>query len=101
MSRERRSERAARREAGTVLLIASMTLSGCFAPVQQIEAQQIAQQRLNRYCRDRCGALVLAHTQKIKDRWLVDFDGPRQKFTVTVEGDGNARVDAWDKTLSR
>ena len=73
-------------------------LSGCIAPVQQVEAQQIAQQRVDKYCRGRCGALTLAHTQKIKDRWLIDFDGPRHKFTVTVEDNGNAKVQVWDKS---
>ena len=82
---------------GAFTVIALATLSGCFAPVQQLEAQQIAQKRLDRYCAGRCGALALAHIQKIKDRWLVDFDGPRQKFTVTVESDGNAAVSVWDK----
>ena len=86
---------------GGFIIIALSVLSGCFAPVEQIEAQQIAQKRVDRYCRGRCGALALTHTQKIKDRWLVDFDGPRQTFTVTVEGDGNAKVDAWDKSITR
>jgi hypothetical protein len=75
-------------------------LSGCFAPVAQREAQTIAQTRVEKYCAGRCGALSLAHTQKIKDRWLVDFDGPRQKFTVTVSDSGNAKVEVWDKSLS-
>ena len=43
----------------------------------------------------RCGALAWSNTQKIKKRWLVDFDGQQQKFTVIVEDDGNHRpVDA-------
>ena len=85
---------------GALIAIALTALSGCFAPVAQNEAQTIAQRRVDRYCAGRCGALTLAHTQKIKGRWLVDFDGPRQKFTVTVEGDGNAKVEVWDKSLS-
>jgi hypothetical protein len=93
----RRAPGAAR----TALIVTGLSaLSGCFAPVAQREAQNIAQQRVDRYCAGRCGALTLAHTQKIKSRWLVDFDGPRQKFTVTVEGDGNAKVEVWDKSLS-
>jgi hypothetical protein len=75
-------------------------LSGCFAPVAQREAQQIAIKETTRYCHAACGPLQLGRTQKIKGRWLVDLDGPRQKFTVTVETDGNYKVDAWDKTLS-
>jgi very-short-patch-repair endonuclease len=40
----------------------------------------------------------MARTQKIKSRWLVDFEAPRQKFTVIVEDDGNAKVTVWDKS---
>jgi hypothetical protein len=86
---------------GAFIAIGLLVLTGCFAPVQQMEAQQIAQKRVDRYCRTRCGAVTLAHTQRIKDRWLIDFDGPRQTFTVTVEDDGNAKVDVWDKSLAR
>ena len=75
-------------------------LAGCFAPVAQREAQTIAQARLDKYCGGRCGALAWRHTQKIKGRWLVDFDGPRQKFTVTVSDSGNAKVEVWDKSLA-
>ena len=61
------------------------------------EAQGVARERLVKYCSGHCGTLALARTQKIKDRWLVDFDGQRQKFTVIVENDGNSRVTVWDK----
>ena len=61
------------------------------------EAQQIATTRLSKYCRGHCGPVTMARTQKIKDRWLVDFDGPRQKFTVIVENDGNSKVTTWNK----
>jgi very-short-patch-repair endonuclease len=40
----------------------------------------------------------MARTQKIKDRWLVDFEAPQEKFTVIVENDGNSKVTAWDKS---
>jgi hypothetical protein len=62
------------------------------------EAQSIASTRLNKYCRGHCGTLTMAGTQKIKDRWLVDFEAPQEKFTVTVENDGNSKVTAWDKS---
>ena len=65
------------------------------------EAQGVARERLVQYCHGRCGDLTLARTQKIKNRWLVDFDAPRQKFTVIVEDDGNSRVTVWDKTTLR
>ena len=61
------------------------------------EAQAIATTRMNKYCRGHCGALTIAGTQKIKNRWLVDFEAPREKFTVIVEDDGNAKVTAWSK----
>lgn len=61
------------------------------------EAQSIAGERLTKYCNGRCGTVTLARTQRIKDRWLVDFEAPRQKFTVIVETDGNSKVTAWDK----
>ncbi len=72
-------------------------LGGCFAPMTAREAQDIANVRLTRYCRGNCGDFKLARTQKIKDRYLVDFEAPRQKFTVIVENDGNAKVTTWDK----
>ena len=61
------------------------------------EARDIAHSKLDKYCRDRCGTLAWSNTQKLKKRWLVDFDGQRQKFTVIVENDGNSRVTVWDK----
>ena len=72
-------------------------LGGCVAPMTTREAQQIASTRLNKYCRGRCGTVTMAHTQKIKDRWLVDFEAPQEKFTVIVENDGNSKVTAWSK----
>ncbi len=74
-----------------------LLLAGCFAPMTTREAQEIAATRIQKYCAGHCGAVTLAHTQKIKKRWLVDFDGPRQKFTVIVENDGNSRVTTWNK----
>ncbi|HEY8253440.1 MAG TPA: hypothetical protein VIG39_02310 [Rhizomicrobium sp.] len=73
-------------------------LGGCVAPMTTREAQQIASTRLNKYCRGHCGTLTMARTQKIKDRWLVDFEAAREKFTVIVENDGNSKVTIWDKS---
>jgi hypothetical protein len=64
------------------------------------EARDIAHTRLDKYCKGRCGTLAWNNTQKINKRWLVDFEGQRQKFTVTVEGDGNSSVTIWDKGAS-
>lgn len=61
------------------------------------EAQGIARERLVRYCGGQCGSFALGKTQRIKNRWLVDFDGSRQKFTVIVEDNGNAKVTVWNK----
>ena len=72
-------------------------MAGCFAPMSTREAQSIASSQLTRYCAGKCGAFALGHTQRIKNRWLVDFDSPRQRFTVIVENDGNSRITAWDK----
>ena len=80
-----------------ILLCLAALLGGCVAPMTTREAQQIASTRLNKYCHGRCGTLTLARTQKIKDRWLVDFEAPQEKFTVIVENDGNSKVTAWAK----
>jgi hypothetical protein len=82
---------------GAIILLNCIALSGCFAPLTTREAQTIASERLTKYCAGRCGAVTLGRTQRIKSRYLVDFDAPRQRFTVIVENDGNAKVTAWDK----
>jgi very-short-patch-repair endonuclease len=82
---------------GAFIVISASLLGGCFAPMTTREAQDIANTRLTRYCNSRCGALTLGRTQRIKDRWLVDFEAPHQKFTVIVENDGNSKVTTWDK----
>ncbi|HVW73469.1 MAG TPA: hypothetical protein VHC39_07505 [Rhizomicrobium sp.] len=81
---------------GLFILVAAL-LAGCIAPMSAREARDIAHARLDKYCGGHCGTLAWSNTQKIKDRWLVDFDGQRQKFTVTVENDGNSKVTVWDK----
>jgi very-short-patch-repair endonuclease len=83
---------------GAFIAISTFALAGCFAPMTTREAQDIANTRLTKYCNGRCGAVTLGRTQKIKDRWLVDFEAPRQKFTVIVENDGNSKVTVWDKS---
>ena len=42
--------------------------------------------------------LRLAHTQKIKDRWLVEFDTAATSYGVAVAGDGNTEISIWDKS---
>ena len=91
--------RPASRGAIAIILIGSLAalLGGCFAPMTTREAQTSAGQRMTKYCNGRCGAVTLSKTQRINNRWLVDFDAPRHKFTVTVEPNGNASVDIWNK----
>jgi len=82
---------------GALIILSGALLAGCFAPMTTREAQGIANARLAKFCNGKCGEVRFGRTQRIKDRWLVDFDGPRHKFTVTVENDGNSKVDVWDK----
>ena len=79
-------------------LLIMTCLAACMAPMQAPEAQSIARARLAKYCRGgACGDVTLGRTQKIKDRWLVDFEAPRHRFTVTVEDNGSAKVTTWDR----
>jgi hypothetical protein len=80
-----------------ILVLSAFGLGGCFAPMTDREARDIANTQVGKYCDGRCGALTLGRTQKIKNRWLVDVDASRQRFTVIVENDGNSKVTAWDK----
>ena len=82
---------------GFSVLVIGLALAGCIAPMTAREAQDIAHARLDKYCKASCGTLAWSNTEKIKTRWLVDFEGQRQKFTVIVEDDGNSRVTVWDK----
>ena len=70
--------------------------------MSQREAQTLATQSLRRFCQDSpCGAPRLVAVQKLKDRWLVDFDAPANKYAVVVQADGNTEVSVWDKTTTR
>jgi len=82
---------------GAIILLNCIALMGCFAPMTTREAQAVASESLTKYCAGKCGAVTLGRTQRIKSRYLVDFDAPRQRFTVIVEKDGNAKVTAWAK----
>ncbi len=87
----------ARAARGGIIIAASLAVMGCIAPMTEREAQRTANVRLTKYCNKRCGALTMARTQQFKDRWLVDFEDPSHKFTVTVENDGNTKVTTWNK----
>jgi hypothetical protein len=82
---------------GLSTLVLCATLAGCIAPMTAREARDIAHTRLDKYCKASCGTVAWSNTQKIKKRWLVDFEGQRQKFTVIVEDDGNSSVTVWEK----
>jgi hypothetical protein len=82
---------------GLWALVLGAMLAGCIAPMSAREARDIAHARLDKYCKASCGAVAWSNTQKIERRWLVDFEGQRQKFTVIVEDDGNSSVTVWEK----
>jgi hypothetical protein len=82
---------------GAICIVGIALVGGCFAPMTTREAQGIASERLAKYCGKRCGAYTLSKSQKLNNRWLVDFDAPKHTFTVTVESNGNASVDVWNK----
>jgi hypothetical protein len=76
-----------------------LALAGCAAPLSQREAVGIANTSLLKFC-DRhggCPQLRLAHAQKIKDRWLIEYDAAANRYGVAVDDDGNTDVSVWDK----
>ena len=83
---------------GAGIFFSVLVLAGCAGPMGQREAENRAGRSLARFCHQTpCGPTHLLKAQKIKNRWLVDFEGPRQKFTVMVENDGNSKVTVWNK----
>ena len=85
-----------------MLLGLGIVLAGCAGPMGQREAETRANNSLNNFCRQAaCGAARLIRTQKIKDRWLVDFETQAGLYTVTVDRGGNTQVSVWDKNPTR
>jgi diaminopimelate epimerase len=85
-----------------LLLICGVAVAGCAGPMGQREAEVRANRSLNDFCRNAaCGAARLIKTQKIKDRWLVDFETQAGLYTVTVDRSGAAKVSVWDKNPAR
>ena len=83
-------------------VLCSLTLLGCVAPMGQREAQILANRRLTQFCRTTvCGTPHLLKAQKIKDRWLVDYEATGGLFTVAVDSGGNTDVSVWDKNSPR
>ncbi len=84
------------------MLLCALVLAGCAAPMRQREAESRASQSLRRFCRDKtCGTLHLVKAQKLKNRWLVDFETPVGLYTVAVDSGGNTDVTVWDKNSPR
>ena len=85
-----------------LLLVCGAALAGCASPMGQREAEVRANHSLNNFClKAACGPAKLVKAQKIKDRWLVDFETPAGLYTVMVDQGGNTQVSVWDKTLAR
>lgn len=85
---------------GTALIF--LFLAGCAAPMGEREAQLRASRSLRDFCAGAaCGTPRMTKSQKIRDRWLVDFETAGGLYTVTVDPGGNTNVTVWDKSVSR
>ena len=81
-----------------VILVAALAfLAGCAGPMSRREAESYASRRMARYCGTACGSYHITGAQRMKDRWLVDFDSARRKLAVLVDNGGNTEVTVWDK----
>jgi hypothetical protein len=68
----------------------------------QREAETRAGRSLRAFCASAsCGSPRFLKTQKIRDRWLVDFETASGLYTVSVDRGGNTNVSIWDKALTR
>jgi hypothetical protein len=95
-------EEVTRLRRGTALIFSTLVLAGCAGPMGQREAEQRASRSLTRFCQQTaCGAARLLKAQKIKDRWLVDFETQAGLYTVAVGQGGNTDVTVWDKNPVR
>src|SRR4051812_15734272 len=77
LSQRRELGRAALAKIGAGLsLLAILAVGGCAAPMSQREAVGLANTSLLKFCSKRggCPQLRVAHAQKIKDRWLIEYD---------------------------
>lgn len=64
----------------------------------QREAELRAGRSLAEFCRQApCGSPRLVKTQKLRTRWLVDYETPRGLYTVAVDQGGQTQVSVWDK----
>ena len=68
----------------------------------QREAVTRANRSLANFCRQTpCDQPRLRQAQKLKDRWLVDYESQTRLYTVMVDNGGNSQVSLWDKNPSR
>jgi hypothetical protein len=68
----------------------------------QREAESRASRSLRDFCvAAPCSGAHLVKAQKIKDRWLVDFETPGGLYTVAVDRGGGTNVSVWDKNPAR
>ncbi len=81
-----------------ILVAVLAVLAGCAGPMTRREAENYASRRMARFCGTACGSYHITGAQRMKDRWLVDFDAPRHKLAVLVDDGGNTEVTVWDKT---
>ena len=83
---------------GAVLILSILVLAGCAGPLRQREAESRANLSLRNFCQNKaCGTARLVRSQKLKDRWLVDFEAPTGLYTVAVDQGGNTDISVWDK----
>jgi hypothetical protein len=70
--------------------------------MSQREAEIRAGRSLRSFCAGTpCGSPRLVKAEKIKDRWLIDFETPTGLYTVAVNEGGNTNVSVWDKNTAR
>jgi hypothetical protein len=83
---------------GTALFLFLFVLAGCVSPLGQREAESRANRSLRNFCQNKaCGTARLVKTQKLKDRWLVDFESATGLYTVAVDQGGNTDISVWEK----
>lgn len=83
---------------GTALFLFLSVLAGCVSPLGQREAESRANRSLRNFCQNKaCGTARLVKTQKLKDRWLVDFESATGLYTVAVDQGGNTDISVWEK----
>jgi hypothetical protein len=85
------------------ILILPIILSACASAMSQREAVQLASISIRKYCgaQPGCASLRLGRAQKIKDRWLVQFETSTNAYGVAVDAGGNTDISVWDKTAPR